>query len=49
MVKPELLEILRCPVCVHDKEACLISQGKLAGCKDCGRKYPIVKTFRNAD
>ncbi|HFC08726.1 MAG TPA: Trm112 family protein [Chloroflexi bacterium] len=42
MVSQELLEILRCPVCVQEgkgelemvKEAWLV-------CHDCGRKYPI--------
>jgi uncharacterized protein len=42
MLDQDLLDILRCPVCVHDKtgllkpyrEAWLI-------CQDCGRKYPI--------
>ncbi len=43
MVNPDLLEILRCPVCVQEKK------GKLEYfrecwliCSDCGRKYPIV-------
>jgi len=43
MVSKDLLEILRCPVCVQEgrgmlefyKESWLI-------CNDCGRKYPIV-------
>lgn len=42
MVAQDLLEILRCPVCVHNvdnpleyyRESWLI-------CQDCGRKYPI--------
>ncbi len=42
MVSQDVLEILRCPVCVqeekglleHYKESWLI-------CEDCGRKYPI--------
>lgn len=42
MVNPDLLDLLRCPVCVkedkgeleHFKESWLI-------CHDCGRKYPI--------
>lgn len=44
MVHPELLEILRCPVCVHDKEGLLdfIKESWLV-CKDCGRKYPVVE------
>lgn len=46
MVSSDLLEILRCPVCVREagkqglldvfKETWLI-------CADCGRKYPIVE------
>jgi uncharacterized protein len=44
MVNSELLEILRCPVCVHDKEGLLdrVKEVWLV-CKDCGRKYPIVE------
>lgn len=43
MVKAELLEILRCPNCVHDKNGHLelIRESWLV-CQDCGRKYPIV-------
>lgn len=44
MIRKDLLEILRCPVCVKNgagslrnyKESYLI-------CGDCGRKYPIVE------
>lgn len=42
MVSKELLEILRCPNCVHEKEGLLdlIKESWLV-CRDCGRKYPI--------
>ncbi len=42
MVDPELLEILRCPVCVHEGkgELTLVRETWLV-CRDCGRKYPI--------
>ena len=44
MIRKDLLEILRCPVCVKKgggflknyKESYLV-------CDDCGRKYPIVE------
>ena len=43
MIKQELMNILRCPVCVK------ADRGKLSNyresyliCADCGRKYPIV-------
>lgn len=42
MVSKDLIEILRCPACVQEKD------GELAYykeswfiCQDCGRKYPI--------
>ena len=42
MVSQDLLEILRCPVCVHDKEGLLdLVRGTWLVCRDCGRKYPI--------
>jgi uncharacterized protein YbaR (Trm112 family) len=42
MVSQELLEILRCPNCVREKEGLLdyIKESWLV-CQDCGRKYPI--------
>jgi uncharacterized protein YbaR (Trm112 family) len=42
MVSKDLLEILRCPACVKEKEGILIlyKQSWLI-CKDCDRKYPI--------
>jgi uncharacterized protein len=46
MVNADLLEILRCPVCVREPE----KEGNLAFfkeswllCDDCGRKYPVVE------
>jgi uncharacterized protein len=42
MVNQELLEILRCPVCVHGKEGLLkLYRDSWLVCHDCGRKYPI--------
>ena len=45
-IKQELLEILRCPVCVRQEG----KQGELTLhrdvwliCNDCGRKYPILE------
>lgn len=43
MVHPDLLEILRCPACVREKEGLLdLHQDTWLVCRDCGRKYPIV-------
>jgi len=43
VVKKELLDILRCPACVCEKEGLLdLHQDSWLICKDCGRKYPIV-------
>jgi len=43
MVSQELLEILRCPVCVQDKEGLLdLVRDAWLVCRDCGRKYPIT-------
>jgi uncharacterized protein YbaR (Trm112 family) len=43
MVSQELLDILRCPDCVHNgSEAGLLDHvGNWLVCKDCDRKYPI--------
>jgi uncharacterized protein YbaR (Trm112 family) len=46
MVPTELLEILRCPVCVREagKEGNLqLVKETWLVCQDCGRKYPIVE------
>jgi uncharacterized protein YbaR (Trm112 family) len=43
MVAQELLEILRCPVCVREKDGLLsLTRESWLVCQDCGRKYPIV-------
>jgi uncharacterized protein YbaR (Trm112 family) len=44
MIAPDLLEILRCPVCVQTKEGLLkLEKDSWLVCQepDCGRKYPI--------
>jgi hypothetical protein len=44
MVNPDLLEILRCPACVREKEGQLkLVKDSWLICEDCGRKYPIVE------
>jgi hypothetical protein len=44
MVNPDLLEILRCPVCVkEDKGLLTLTRGAWLICSNCGRKYPIVE------
>ena len=43
MVSSELLEILRCPACVREKDGNLAYvRDSWLVCQDCGRKYPIV-------
>ena len=43
MVSQELLEILRCPACVREKDGLLkLTRELWLVCQDCGRKYPIV-------
>jgi hypothetical protein len=43
MVNSELLEILRCPACVREKDGLLtLTRETWLICQDCGRKYPIV-------
>jgi len=44
MVSKDLLEILRCPNCVREKEGLLdLVHDTWLVCSDCGRKYPIVE------
>jgi uncharacterized protein len=46
MVSADLLEILRCPVCVREpgKEGNLnLLKDTWLVCQDCSRKYPIVE------
>jgi uncharacterized protein YbaR (Trm112 family) len=44
MVHSELIEILRCPACVREKEGLLeFYRESWLICKECGRKYPIVE------
>lgn len=44
MVNSELLEILRCPACVQEKEGLLdLYKETWLICRDCGRKYPICE------
>jgi len=42
MVSKDLLEILRCPYCVREREGLLdyVKESWLV-CRDCGRKYPV--------
>lgn len=43
MVSKELIEILRCPACVREKDGLLtLHQDTWLICGDCGRKYPII-------
>ena len=43
MVSQKLLEILRCPACVREKDGLLtLTRESWLVCQDCGRKYPIV-------
>ncbi|MEJ5241343.1 MAG: Trm112 family protein [Anaerolineales bacterium] len=43
MVNPDLLEILRCPACVRERNGLLtLYKETWLICEDCGRKYPIV-------
>jgi uncharacterized protein YbaR (Trm112 family) len=44
MINQELLEILRCPVCVRTTGGLLkVHADTWLICQDCGRKYPIVE------
>jgi len=43
MISQELLELLRCPSCVQEKEGLLEFYKECwLICQDCDRKYPIV-------
>lgn len=43
MITQELLEILRCPACVRERDGLLaLHRDAWLICQDCGRKYPIV-------
>jgi uncharacterized protein len=43
MINQALLEILRCPDCVHEKNGLLtFYKESWLVCHDCGRKYPIL-------
>ena len=43
MLNQDLLEVLRCPVCVREKKGLLVlSRDSWLVCQDCGRKYPII-------
>ena len=43
MISQELLDILRCPNCVREKDGLLkLYTDAWLICQDCGRKYPIV-------
>lgn len=44
MVRPELLEILLCPVCLHENKGQLeLYKDSWLVCRNCDRKYPIVE------
>jgi len=44
MVSKDLLDILRCPACVQEKEGMLkLYKDSWLICQDCKRKYPIVE------
>jgi len=44
MVSKDLLDILRCPACVREKEGLLkLYKDTWLICQDCSRKYPIVE------
>jgi uncharacterized protein YbaR (Trm112 family) len=43
MISQDLLDILRCPACIREKDALLkFYKETWLICQDCGRKYPIV-------
>ncbi|MCJ7723554.1 MAG: hypothetical protein MUP03_05440 [Anaerolineales bacterium] len=43
MISQDLLEILRCPACVREKDGLLtLVKDSWLICQDCNRKYPIL-------
>jgi uncharacterized protein YbaR (Trm112 family) len=43
MISNDLLDILRCPACVREKDGLLkMYQDSWLICQECDRKYPIV-------
>jgi len=47
MISQDLLEILRCPNCVREKDGLLtLHKDSWLICQDCERKYPIVDDIR---
>jgi uncharacterized protein YbaR (Trm112 family) len=43
MVSKDLLDILRCPACVREKDGLLkLHKDVWLVCQDCSRKYPII-------
>jgi len=43
MISNDLLEILRCPACVREKDGLLkFYKESWLICQDCSRKYPVV-------
>jgi len=43
MIPKDLLEILRCPACVREKDGLLTFYKETwLICQDCNRKYPVV-------
>jgi uncharacterized protein YbaR (Trm112 family) len=44
MLSQELLEILRCPACVREKDGLLkFYKDSWLICQDCDRKYPVLE------
>ena len=44
MLSQELLEILRCPACVREKDGLLkFYKDSWLICQDCERKYPVLE------
>jgi hypothetical protein len=43
MISQDLLDILRCPNCVRERDGLLkLHKDVWLVCQDCGRKYPIL-------